>query len=522
MDTEAPKDFFISYTHADQRWAEWIAWHLEEAGYHTMIQAWDFLAGSNFVLEMDAAARQATRTIAVLSPDYVTSQFTPSEWAAAFKRDPTGDQGLLVPVRVRACDIEGLMGQVVYIDLVDQDEAVARATLLRGIKHERRKPSSPPVFPSTQQASRKPEHPSFPGALPAVWNIPYPRNPYFTGREEVLHHLAASLRTGQAVGISQPQAVHGLGGVGKTQIALEYAYRYYQDYDAVLWTRADTQEALISGFVVFAALLQLPVQEERDQLKIVQAVKGWLTSHTRWLLLLDNADDLILVRDFLPPAGRGHTLLSTRASSMGKLAHPFEVDALDSIPGALLLLRRTERLTPDASLEQATESERAVALSISQELGGLPLALDQAGAYIEETQCGLTDYLQFYRTQRAELLKARGGLVLDHPKPVATTWSLSFAEVEKRSAAAADLLRVCAFLHPDAIPEEIITEGAAQLGPNLQAVEQKSSGFQSSYRCAALLLLAQTPTRGAPAEYASPGASGTQGWYGCIHLPSVG
>ena len=479
-DTKAPKDFFISYTHADQRWAEWIAWHLEEVGYRTMLQAWDFLAGSNFVLEMDAAAKQATRTIAVLSPDYFTSQFTPSEWAAAIKRDPTGDQGLLVPVRVRPCDVEGLLGQVVYIDLVDQDEAAARATLMRGIKHERRKPSSPPAFPSTLHASHAPEHPSFPGALPAVWNIPYPRNPYFTGREEVLHRLAASLRTGETVGISQPQAVHGLGGVGKTQIALEYAYRYYQHYDAVLWTRADTQEALISGFVVFASLLELPEQEEHDQLKIVQAVKGWLTSHTRWLLLLDNADDLTLVRDFLPPGGRGHTLLTTRASSMGKLAHALEVDALDSKPGALLLLRRTERLAPDASLEQATESERAIAISISQELGGLPLALDQAGAYIEETQCSLADYLQFYRTQRAELLKARGGLVLDHPEPVATTWSLSFAQVEKRSAAAADLLRVCAFLHPDAIPEEIITEGAPALGPNLQAVEESPLVFNQA------------------------------------------
>jgi len=470
VDTKATKDFFISYTHADQRWAEWIAWHLEAAGYQTMIQAWDFLAGSNFILEMNTAARQATRTIAVLSPDYFTSTFTPSEWAAAFKRDPTGDQGLLVPVRVRPCDVEGLLGQVVYIDLVDQDEATARATLLQGITHQRRKPSSPPAFPLTHYASQSLERPSFPGALPAVWNIPYPRNPYFTGREELLRRLAASLRAGETVGISQPQAVHGLGGVGKTQIALEYAYRYYQDYDAVLWTRADTHEALISGFVAFAALLHLPVQEERDQLKIVQAVKHWLTSHSRWLLLLDNADDLTLMRDFLPPAGRGHSMLTTRAASMGRLAHALEVDALDNGPGALLLLRRAERLAPDATLVQAVVSERAIAHSISQELGGLPLALDQAGAYIEETQCSLADYLRFYRSQRADLLKARGGLVADHPEPVATTWSLSFAQVEKRSAAAADLLRVCAFLHPDAIPEEIITEGAAKLGPELQAM----------------------------------------------------
>jgi len=472
VDTDTPKDYFISYTHADQRWAEWLAWQLEEAGYHTRIQAWDFLAGSNFVLEMDTAARQATRTIAVLSPDYFASQFTPSEWAAAFKRDPTGKQGLLLPVRVRPCDVEGLLGQIVYIDLVDQDEATARATLLQGITHERRKPSSPPAFPSTRQASQSSERPTFPGALPAVWNIPYPRNPYFTGREELLRRLAASLRVGETVGIFQPHAVSGLGGVGKTQLALEYAYRYYQDYEVVLWTRADTQEALISGFVTFAALLQLPQQEERDQLKIVQAFKHWLMNNAGWLLLLDNADDLALVRDFLPPTGKGHTLLTTRAASMGRLAQRLEVDTLDVEPGALLLLRLTYRLAPDAPLEQAEASERTIALSITQELGGLPLALDQAGAYIEETHCSLVDYLQLYRTQRTDLLKARGGLVPDHPEPVATTWSLSFAQVQERSAAAADLLRVCAFLHPDAIPEEIITEGAAALGPELQAVAQ--------------------------------------------------
>ncbi|HEY6285536.1 MAG TPA: toll/interleukin-1 receptor domain-containing protein, partial [Ktedonobacteraceae bacterium] len=323
---------------------------MEEAGYSTLLQAWDFQAGGNFVLEMDAATRHTTHTIAVLSPDYFASQFTPSEWAAAFRRDPTSEQGRLLPVRVRPCDVEGLLGQIVYIDLVDQDEATARATLLHGVTHERRKPGAPPAFPSTRHASQSPERPSFPGALPAFWNIPYPRNPYFTGREELLRRLAASLRAGETVGISQPQAVSGLGGIGKTQLALEYAYRYYQDYEVVLWTRADTQEALISGFVTFAALLHLPVQEERDQLKIVQAVKHWLISHTRWLLLLDNADDLSLVRDFLLPAGRGHTLLTTRADSMGRLAQRIEVDALDTEPGALFLLRRADLLSSDAPL----------------------------------------------------------------------------------------------------------------------------------------------------------------------------
>jgi tetratricopeptide (TPR) repeat protein len=146
----------------------------------------------------------------------------------------------------------------------------------------------------------------------------------------------------------------------------------------------------------------------------------------------------------------------------------------------LLLLRRAGRLGADAPLEQAKASERAIAQQITQELGGLPLALDQAGAYIEETQCSLADYLQLYRSQRAELLKARGGLVPDHPEPVAATWSLSFAQVVQRSAVAADLLRVCAFLHPDAIPEELITEGAAALGSDLQAVASSPLAFNQA------------------------------------------
>src|ERR1700693_2187259 len=116
---EVHKDFFISYTSADRRWAEWIAWYLEEAGYSTILQAWDFHAGENFVLDMDTATRQSERTITVLSPDYFASRFTPSEWAAAFRRDPTGEQGILLPVRVRPCEVEGLLGPISSIDLVD-------------------------------------------------------------------------------------------------------------------------------------------------------------------------------------------------------------------------------------------------------------------------------------------------------------------------------------------------------------------------------------------------------------------
>src|SRR3989442_13348057 len=96
------KDFFISYTSADRTWAEWIAWELEAAGYSTIIQAWDFRPGENFVVEMQKAASEAGRTVLVLSEDYLKSPFTQSEWAAAFAQDPTGEQGRIVPVCIGA------------------------------------------------------------------------------------------------------------------------------------------------------------------------------------------------------------------------------------------------------------------------------------------------------------------------------------------------------------------------------------------------------------------------------------
>src|SRR5258708_14025315 len=149
---------------------------------------------------------------------------------------------------------------------------------------------------------------------------------------------------------------------------------------------------------------------------------------------------------------------------MGRVAQRIEVDTLDQEVGALLLLRRANLVGLHASLDAVLPSDITLAKVITQELGGLPLALDQAGAYIEETQCGLAGYQRLYQVRRTELLRSRGGLIADHPESVATTWSLSFEQVEQRNPAAPDLLRLCAFLAPDAIPEELLTQGATELG----------------------------------------------------------
>jgi tetratricopeptide (TPR) repeat protein len=301
-------------------------------------------------------------------------------------------------------------------------------------------------------------------ALPPVWNVPYPRNSFFIGCDDILTRLRKQVQTGQASALSQPQAITGLGGIGKTQVAVEYAYRFHQDYQVVLWARAETTEALTSSYVTIATLLNLPEQEAQEQEITVQAVKVWLQRHSGWLLILDNADDLSLVPAFLPPALGGHLLLTTRAFSVGHLASRLEVDTLSAEQGALFLLRRASLIAPDATLEDVSPQERDLAIQVSQELGGLPLALDQAGAYLEATGTMLATYQQIYQRHRTVLLAQRRAQGADHPEPVASTWSLSFARLEAMNPAAADLLRLCAYLAPDAIAEEILTRGAA-LGP---------------------------------------------------------
>jgi|SRR5271163_4413962 hypothetical protein len=152
-------DFFISYTSADENWAEWIAWILEAAGFSVTLQKWDFRPGSNFVLEMQRAAAGSKRTIAVLSPDYLRSAYGAPEWAAAFASDPEGLKRKLVPVRVAECEPEGLLKTTVYIDLVGFDEDEGRHILLEGVAERRAKPSSKPDFPGKKSAPRAPVFP---------------------------------------------------------------------------------------------------------------------------------------------------------------------------------------------------------------------------------------------------------------------------------------------------------------------------------------------------------------------------
>ncbi len=248
------------------------------------------------------------------------------------------------------------------------------------------------------------------------------------------------------------------GGIGKTQLALEYAYRHRYEYRYIFWVLADTHETFTAGYGQLAHLLNLPAKNLAEQRLVVEAVKHWLAENQHWLLILDNADDLSILRTFLPPTPLGQILLTTRAHAMGGLAERIEIKQMNEDEAIQFLLRRSGGLAEQKARESIDCNERTAARALVHEPGFLPLALDQAGAYIEETSCGVQGYLQLYKKERKNLLRTRGGLVVDHPELVAPTWKLAFEKVEKANPPAADLLRLCAFLAPDAIPESILVE----------------------------------------------------------------
>src|SRR5450755_4630849 len=223
--------------------------------------------------------------------------------------------------------------------------------------------------------------------LSPIWNVPYQRNPYFTGRDDLFdqleQHFAPSVHpvTGtRRVALTQPHAIKGLGGIGKTQIAVEYAYRSRERerYTHTLWVNAASEETIITSLMVIADLIpSVAAHSETDQRKLVEAVKRWLEQcNEHWLLIFDNADDIVLVGDYLPRHGNGSILLTTRAHAVGSLATSVEVETMGFLEGTQLLLRRAQRF------EQASDEEINQAGNIVVALDHFPLALDQAGAYI--------------------------------------------------------------------------------------------------------------------------------------------
>jgi len=224
---------------------------------------------------------------------------------------------------------------------------------------------------------------------PPLFLVSMPANPFFTGRETLLTDIHRTLsQRGRA-------ALYGLSGLGKTQTARAYVEQHRADYRQVFWVRAATLEEVFLGYSELARALALPEADQPDQLAIAAAVKRWLESpdHNRWLLVLDNADDLPTLRPYLPLQGTGHLLFTTRAQALGEIAEGLELTKMAAAEGATFLLRRAKRIEPEAALTAATAADQALARQLVTATDGLALALDQAGAFIEEQGSSLGKYL---------------------------------------------------------------------------------------------------------------------------------
>ncbi|MFJ1603656.1 TIR domain-containing protein [Streptomyces sp. NPDC088253] len=239
MTDDATQHFFISYAGVDRPWAEWVGWHLEQAGHQVILDVWDWRTGEDFVQHMDQALSRADAVVALFSRSYFDPErWTQEEWTATVARRERVIPLALEPIA--ATDVPPLLAAKLRKDLHGLDEGAAVAALREAVNGGIR-PTTPPLFPGTAPSasvaavasSTKPRLPSSTGR-PDVWNVRR-RNPDFSGREAEIAQLRDGLLSGQQAVV---RALHGMGGIGKTQIALEYAHRFASQYDLVWWIDA--------------------------------------------------------------------------------------------------------------------------------------------------------------------------------------------------------------------------------------------------------------------------------------------
>lgn len=287
-------------------------------------------------------------------------------------------------------------------------------------------------------------------------------NRYFTAREGTLKQLRRLLTSRDPD--AKIQALIGMGGVGKTQIALRYSHRFYRKYQYVFWTDAGTEAEMLIGYAAFAQRLGLTSEAEKNIKVVKQKIEDWLQDHEDWLLVFNNADDLAFVKAFLPAHPRGHVLITTRHWDFSSIVQRIDISTLSEAEGAVLLLRcaHPDSVKNAALAEKHPEWQGARRFS-SVRVGGLPLALEQAGSYINKQQCSVADYCKIYDDEAKKLAAHYGDYSHSIHASVITTYSASFKKVQDNNEAAGDLLHLCAFLAPDNIPEAVTTQG----GPHL-------------------------------------------------------
>ncbi|HSI32599.1 MAG: FxSxx-COOH system tetratricopeptide repeat protein [Phycisphaerae bacterium] len=278
-----------------------------------------------------------------------------------------------------------------------------------------------------------------------LFHVPPRRNEFFVGREDLLTDLAGEMASADLT--RHAQALYGLGGVGKTQAAVEFAHRYRDKYKIVWWLRAEESAGVWIDYQQLARALGLTMPRDASLDAVRQHLKRHLEGRDDYLLVFDNASGPAGIKDFIPSPCRGGALVTSRNANWAGVARGVPVHGLARDESVTFLRKRTgRRMDADSS-----------ARKLAQTLGDLPLALEQAGALIAQSRMSFDDYLRRFETQWAEMLAAQrpGG---DYPDSVAMSWELSFRQAEEEHPAAIALLNLVSFLSPDGIPRRLIED----------------------------------------------------------------
>ncbi|MFF3686613.1 FxSxx-COOH system tetratricopeptide repeat protein, partial [Streptomyces sp. NPDC002187] len=451
---------FVSHAGADRAWAEWVAWQLQDAGYEVELDYWDWGAGDNFVLKMNEALGSG-RMLALFSAAYFDpDRFTTQEWTAV-----VAAKEKLIPLRLDGASAPQVLRPLLAPSLVGLDVNEARRVLLEAVAGPRR-PDGEPAFPGGGGRLRGMggSGPRLPGSLPRVWNLPG-RNAGFSGRDGLLVHLRQALASGSRVAV---QALRGCGGVGKTQLAIEYGHRFAGEYELAWWIRSE-EPALIPDQLAALAVKTGAARVDAAPGEALEALAEELRTRGRWLLVFDNAEDPAALAPYLPGGG-GHVLITSRNPHWQGTAAPLEVDSFARAESIALLQARVPGLAEH-------DADR-----LAQELEDLPLALVQAAALLTD---GLTvaQYLRLLGESVSKVLDE--GRPHGYPVSLAAQIRLSTEHLADTQPAALALLHACALLAPEPFPLHACTRSVADPAPDVAGLLNNPLAARNALRALA-------------------------------------
>ena len=452
------KDIIVSHAGSDRAWAEWVAWHLTEAGYQVELDVWDWTTGQDFTTKIRNALRLWWLVLSLWSSEYLSPYRYASEERSGDVHLTGAEMQCLIQLRtergVLSGQMPGILKPLVYHDLFGLSESEACGCFGSGtwLLPARQEPAFAGRGTSGQLSRVGAIGPRLPGTLPRVWRVP-PRNPLFTGRDMLLVTLRERLLSGHRAVV---QALQGMGGIGKTQLAIEYAHRFANWYDIVWWISAE-QAGLITNQVAALAGPLACADAKAPMNTIADDVLAELRTRGRWLLVFDGAEMTRDLSPWLPGGSNGHVLITTRTSGWHDIAEtpPVELEVFARPESVAILCRRVSGLS------------EADADSVAEELGDLPLAIAQAASYMADSAIPAGEYVELVKAHPDRVFEQ--GQSLSYPHTLAAAVQLTLERLIRENPAAATVADISAFLAPSPIPLAIFTAAANQLPEPLRS-----------------------------------------------------